>query len=471
MTRPHIIYILSDEHRGQAMSHTGDPNVRTPWMDRLAGEGASFERAYANCPICTPSRGTIFSGRHAHAGPVAGFFDVFKPTAPSTATLLRGLGYRTAYFGKWHCGIVRNQVPASVTEDTTGRYEGGSRNRTPECFRAGFEDWYGFENLNRHFNSSIYELDSADPTPLDGYETDALADKAMKYLRGYDLDQPLFLVLSVTPPHFPLIVPDGWKRFDPGALQVRPNFTDTPEMRAHLATYYAMIENLDWNIGRLMECVRGLAGFEDVLTVYLSDHGDYMGCHGLYNKKEHCHEESVRIPAIFHWPGEIPATGLKDGMFSLVDLMRTTLGLIGAEVPSWNQGTDFSPALRGERFDAPRDVFLEMVGSPRWDLAMPDWRGLVNERWKYAFNEHRIELLFDLENDPFEQNNLADRNPPECDRQRARLLEMLAETRDPYWDVLIEHGVEAVVPKDVAPKPGRKPYWLGKMAGVREEEG
>ena len=112
-----------------------------------------------------------------------------------------------------------------------------------------------------------------------------------------------------------------------------------------------------------------------------------------------------------------------------------------------------------------------MVGSPRWDLAMPDWRGLVNERWKYAFNEHRIELLFDLENDPFEQNNLADGNPAECDRQRARLLEMLAETRDPYWDVLIEHGVEAAVPKDVAPKPGRKPYWLGKMAGVREEEG
>ncbi|SVD62738.1 uncharacterized protein METZ01_LOCUS415592, partial [marine metagenome] len=110
--RPHIIYILSDEHRGQAMSHTGDTNVRTPWMDRLAREGVSFERAYANCPICTPSRGTIFSGRHAHSGPVAGFFDVFKPTAPSTATELRKLGYRTAYFGKWHCGIVRNQIPA-----------------------------------------------------------------------------------------------------------------------------------------------------------------------------------------------------------------------------------------------------------------------------------------------------------------------------------------------------------------------
>ncbi|HIC70032.1 MAG TPA: hypothetical protein EYO90_10980, partial [Candidatus Latescibacteria bacterium] len=71
--KPHVLYILSDEHRGQAMGHSGDPNVKTPWMDHLAAGGASFPRAYANCPICTPSRGTIFSGRHAHAGPVAGF--------------------------------------------------------------------------------------------------------------------------------------------------------------------------------------------------------------------------------------------------------------------------------------------------------------------------------------------------------------------------------------------------------------
>ena len=140
----------------------------------------AFPRAYANCPICTPSRGTIFSGRHAHAGPVAGFFDVFKPTAPSTATELRKNGYHTAYFGKWHCGIVRNQIPASVSEDTSGLYKGGSRNRTPESHRAGFQDWFGFENLNQHFNSSIYELDNVDPTPLEGYETDALTDRGAR---------------------------------------------------------------------------------------------------------------------------------------------------------------------------------------------------------------------------------------------------------------------------------------------------
>jgi len=301
LDRPHIIYILSDEHRGQAMSHMGDPNVRTPWMDRLANEGASFSRAYTNCPICTPARGTIFSGRHAHSGPVAGFFDVYKPTAPSTATELHKVGYHSVYFGKWHCGIVHDQIPESVKNDTTGQFEGGSRNRTPECHRAGFRDWYGFENLNRHFNSSIYENENRNPTPLEGYETDALTDMAMEYIRSYEKEEPLFMVLSVTPPHFPLIVPEEWKRFDPATLEVRENFEESPEM--------------------------------------------------------------------------------------------------------------------------------------------PDWRGLVDERWKYAFIENRIELLYDLETDPYELHNLAKENVEKCAELRGRLLELLEETRDPYWDVLIEHGV------------------------------
>ena len=455
--KPHVLYILSDEHRGQAMGHSGDPNVKTPWMDHLAAGGASFPRAYANCPICTPSRGTIFSGRHAHAGPVAGFFDVFKPTAPSTATELRKHGYHTAYFGKWHCGIVRNQIPASVAEDTSGLYKGGSRNRTPESHRAGFQDWFGFENLNQHFNSSIYERDNVDPTPLEGYETDALTERAMDYVRSYDGDEPLFLVLSVTPPHFPLIVPEEWERFDPDGLEVRPNFHESPEMRKNLATYYAMIENLDANIGRLLECVRGTPGFEDRLTVYFSDHGDYMGSHGVFNTKEHPHEESVRIPAIFHWPGHIPEGHTPEGMFSLVDLLATTLGLVGAEMPAWSQGQDFSPTLRGETgFTPPEEVFLEMVGSPRWRLSMPDWRGLVSERWKYAFVENRFELLFDLQADPFEENNLAEQDPEQCATLRARLVELLHETRDPYWDVLIEHGVEPDGPViDVSGQPDR----------------
>ena len=456
--RPHIILLLSDEHRGHAMAHAGDANLRTPTMDRMAQEGLSFRRAYANCPICTPSRGTIFSGRHAHAGPVSGFFDVYKATAPSTATILREHGYHTAYFGKWHCGTVRNQDPPSVRRHPD-EYKGSSQ-RTPEYHRAGFQDWFAFENLNQHFASYYYHNDDINPTKVDGYETDGLTAVALDYLERYDRDEPLFLVLSVTPPHFPLIVPDKWKRFDPDKLEVRPNFNQLDpffvsedertdeDMRECLANYYAMIENLDWNLGRVMDAFEANERFANTLCVYTSDHGDYMGSHGLLATKIEHHEESVRVPALFHWPQQIPATGAADGLFSLVDLMPTMLGLADVPVPVHNQGTDFSPLLRGrpEAVDTPTEVLLEMVNNPRWNLRFLDWRGLVTERWKYAYCETGREVLFDLDNDPYEMNNLAAADPEQCAAMRQRLLDVLAETREPYFDVLIEHGVPAEGP-------------------------
>jgi arylsulfatase A-like enzyme len=454
--KPNIILFLSDEHCGMAMSHAGDPNVRTPAMDRLAAEGVSFDRAYTNCPICTPSRGTIFSGRHAHAGPVSGFFDVFKATAPSSATILREEGYHTAYFGKWHCGIVHNQIPPEVRAHPDDY--GGSSNRTPEHHRAGFQDWFAFENLNQHFSSYYYHNADINPTKVNGYETDGLADLVLDYLDTYERDEPLFLVLSVTPPHFPLIVPEEWKRFKPEELVVRPNFNvrdpfffsegekSDADMREKLANYYAMIENLDWNIGRVQEALESNPKFADTLSIYTSDHGEYMGSHGLFPTKIEHHEEAVRIPAIFRWPGHFPAQGSASGLFSLVDLLPTTLGAVGARVPSYLQGTDFSPALRGEAFGGPEAVLLEMVNNPRWDLRFLDWRGIVTRGWKYAFCETGREVLFDLQMDPYELDNVAETNSEQLVAMRRLLLKTLDETREPYFDVLIEHGAPLVWP-------------------------
>ena len=171
---PHILYVLSDEHSGFAMSHAGDPNVHTPNMDRLAAEGVSFRRAYANIPICVPSRGTIFSGRYAHAGPVQAFFDVYKAAAPSTATLLRQAGYHTAFVGKWHMGSVRNQTSPAVRVEPDIYPNVEWFKRTPEYHRAGFEDWFAFETTSSPFNLAYYEGQAADPRRVPGYQTDVL---------------------------------------------------------------------------------------------------------------------------------------------------------------------------------------------------------------------------------------------------------------------------------------------------------
>lgn len=453
MKKPHIIYILSDEHRGQAMSHAGDPNVQTPHLDALAAEGASFARAYANCPICTPSRGTLFSGRHAHCGPVSHFFGAYPISAPSTATWLRECGYHTSYIGKWHCGVVHDQRSAKVLANP-GDYPGMST-RTPENRRGGFQDWAGFECINSPFETYVYRDSDLDPQKLPGYQSDVLIDEAMRQIGNYDRESPLFLVVSIEPPHFPCLAPDASKRFDPNELKVDPSFAkldaffeghlpsvEEKTMREILANYYSMIENLDENIGRLVDFLRKQSGFEDTLLIYVSDHGDYAGNHGINTCKINHHEESVRIPAVFSWPGEIPAQGKVPGLFSLVDLQATVLGLVGvAPMPS-DQGHDWSANLRGASVEGPQEVLLEMCGAPRWTPKYLDWRGYVTDRWKYAFYEDGRECLHDLKNDPHELTNLAADATRCLEEHRQRLRRLLAESREPYFDVLMEHGVK-----------------------------
>lgn len=447
------------------MTHAGDRNVRTPHMDRLAADGSGFARAYANCPVCTPSRGTIFSGRHAHCGPVAGFFDHYKAAFPSLVTELRAAGYHTAYFGKWHCGIVHDQRPPDVRENP-GDFPGGVRTRTPEYYRAGFQDWFAFENLNHHFSVAAYRDNAVNPERLEGFETDVMTDRTLAYLDAYARDQPLFLTLSVTPPHFalppcpPMAVPEKWRRLDPATLDVPSNFmtwkgrpvphacnggggkTDESAVRQHLANYYAQIENLDANLGRLRAALAANPRFTggNTLFVYLSDHGEFMGSHGYFFEKKLPHEESVRIPALFSRPGHIAAGAPLPGLFGLVDFAPTALGLAGLTPPAWMQGADWSALLTGRTAQPPVDhQLLEMVGNPGWCLDHHDWRGFVTDRWKYAFFETGLEILFDLQADPCELHNLAGAEPAKCLELREQLLSILAATREPSFDVLMRN--------------------------------
>ena len=160
------------------------------------------------------------------------------------------------------------------------------------------------------------------------------------------------------PPHFPLEAPEAFERFDPASLETPPSFADSPEMRTQLATYYAMVENLDWNIGHLRETLDSLPDFEsNRLTVYFSDHGDYMGTHGAINRKENPHENSVRIPCSISLAGADSGTRQEGMDFSsaLSTCYPTTLGLLGLDVPVHCQGIDFSDGLRGQQdFAGPR---------------------------------------------------------------------------------------------------------------------
>ena len=130
-----------------------------------------------------------------------------------------------------------------------------------------------------------------------------------------------------------------------------------------------------------------------------------------------------------------------EGLFGLVDLQATVCGLAGVPSPAWNQGRDWAPKLLGGTMEEPTELLLEMAGAPRWTPRFTDWRGFVTNRLKYAYYDDGREFLHDLQEDPYEMRNLATEDPGLAARCKAQLLELLRETREPFFDVIIEHGV------------------------------
>ena len=417
MKKPNVIWIFGDQHRGQAMSNAGDPNVHTPNMDILAATGVNFTRAVSGTPLCCPYRGALLSGRYPHHNGVPGHEYRLPPEQPTVAHAFNEHGYDTAYFGKWHLD---------------GFHEGEGRRAgkhiVPPERRGGFRRWVGYENNNSPWDCWVHggEGDDAFQYRLPGFETDELTNLLIAYLRekaegrasGAD-NAPFFAVLSVQPPHDPYAAPEPFMgRHNPATIRLRPNVPAVPRVesraRRELAGYYAMIENLDWNIGRLRDALAQTGLADDTHLVFFSDHGDMHGSHGQFRKTTP-YEESIRVPVILS--GAQPYyDGYRNGFWAdvpvnHVDLAPTSLGLCGIEPPSWMEGTDYSGyrlAGRPKR-EEPASAFLQSV-EPTGHHHSVDraWRGVATkDNWKYVCFEGAPWLLFNLNEDPYEQVNLA----------------------------------------------------------------
>ena len=438
--RPNIIWILGDQHRAQAVGCLGNEQLATPHLDSLTDTPLT---GIAGCPLCSPFRASMLASRWPHEC-VPGH-DV--PTPDGTPVLtdpLRENGYHTAYFGKWHVDGDRNREPGQRPAFQTVRRER----------RGGFDVWLGYENNNAQYDSWLHGHDADGKEipheQLPGYETDEITNRLLTYLdgRAQDPDRPFFAVLSVQPPHSPYVAPPEWlARHRPEDIQLRPNVPPVARVqdaaRRDLAPYYSMIENLDWNVGRVLAALRkgGLA--DNTILVFLSDHGDMHGSHGLILK---CvpYEESIRIPLLIGTAStrfRLRANCDAPSLLNHVDLPVTTLGLCGIDAPDWMRGTDYSWCWRPDRRETPvPDSALLQLVDPGWtnrfasDRERP-WRGIVTrDGWKYAVLEGQPWLLFNLNEDPYETTNLAldGRFARPRRRLQARLAEWLETTGDAF---------------------------------------
>ena len=429
-----LIWIFGDQHRAQALGLAGDANVSTPNVDALAAEGVTFEQAVSGSPLCCPYRGSLLSGRYPHKA-VPGHQMQLSPDLFTIAQPFKAAGYATAWFGKWH---------VDGFQEREGR---AAFHQIPRERRGGFDTWIGYENNNAQYDAWVHGHRGAEEVELqrlERYETDALTDLLIEHIRGQAQgDAPFFASLSVQPPHDPYVAPpEELGRHSPGRIELRANVPPVTRIveraRRELAGYYAMIENLDVNLGRVVSALREERLYDDTHIVFFSDHGDMHGSHGQFRKTAPW-EESIRVPCVVGGGlrYEMKSGTRSDAPINHVDMGPTSLGLCGIEVPDWMPGTDYSHhRLRKVAYGVePDSAYLQLVvPTGHGDSVDRPWRGIVTrDGWKYAVIEGQPWMMFNLAEDPFELVNIAHNTAFRV--ERARLQKRLAEWIDETGDV------------------------------------
>lgn len=420
---PNLVFVFADQWRAQAFGYAGDPNVRTPNIDRFAAASVNFTNAVSGCPICSPYRGSLMTGvyPHRHKMMVNDQSLCERYEGPFLADCLRKGGYRTAYIGKWHL-------------------DGHGRNAfVPPERRLGFEWWKGFECTHDYRNSPYYF--DADPQPRwwGGYDADAQTDEACRYLREETGQGPFALFLSWGPPHNPFgSAPEHFEAlYDPADVKLPPNVPETVAGRAReeLAGYYAHCSALDACFGRLLEVLAATGRDKDTIVIFTSDHGDMLGSQGEF-RKQRPWAESTRVPFLVRHP-EIGAARTENTTIDAPDLMPTLLTLCGLPVPDGLQGGDFSATLLGRKGADGRQALLALYlpfHEWRYDNGGREYRGLHDERHTYVRTLAGPWLLYDNQTDPAQMRNLID-DPAWAARVReldAALTDRLRQVGDDF---------------------------------------
>ncbi len=419
--RPNLLFVITDQQRADTVEPGGP--CQTPHLQELADRGTRFDRCYAPNPICSPTRASLFTGMLPHTHGVTDVTHAvdatqadLAPGMPFWPRELRAAGYRTGYFGKWH--VERSDRLEDFGFDTyetelrlTG-VQGHDGALSPRIAVQG-------EGYREFLLAGVHDGAAADAPEA------RLIDLGIAFLEeaAGDPQRPWALVVATEAPHDPYLAPrELYDRYDPDAIDLPPNFrddlSDRPaiyrrirgawdglserEVREAIACYYATCTLLDDQVGRLLAALDATGQAGDTVVVFCSDHGDYLGAHGLFLKGVPAFEEAYRVPLILRGPG-VPEGRAVAGPVGLIDLGTTLVRLLlGEDYPS--HGRDLARYLGdGDPATAVGEAFAEFHGQRLRYTQRVLWR----DRWKYVFNGFAEDELYDLEGDPFEGTNLA----------------------------------------------------------------
>lgn len=392
--QPNLLFLVADAWRGLALPQAGDPNVQVPNLERLAREGVCCSRVYTSYPVCCPSRAAILTGRLPHAAGVRANHTLLPLEQKTMSAAMKAAGYRTGYIGKWHLDGGEN--PGFV----------------PPARRRGFDDWYAYNVAHRHYDSVYFRDDPAAPVQTSGFEPDVVTDLAIDFLRkDRGSERPFYLYLSFVAPHAPLTPPARYaEKYRPAAIQLRQNVPNAVEAEARrdAAGYYGLCSAVDENVGRLLRELDTIGAAEDTIAVFTADHGQTLWSHGV-DEIDLPYEETARIPLLIRYPRGIRAGSTHDGLISNIDFAPTLMALCGVTRPEGMHMQGANHAKRLTSVGGARDRSDASIYAEGGLGQKHEWRMVVQGRYKLVVDSGlRPTRLFDLVQDPGEQQNLVD---------------------------------------------------------------
>lgn len=379
--KPNLVIFLADDAGWGDYSHSGNRMVSTPNIDSIAQGGVSMERFYV-CPVCAPTRAEFLTGRYHPRGGVRGVstgqerLDLGEKTI---ADAFKAAGYATGAFGKWHNG---SQWPYHPMARGFGEYFGHTSGHWGEYFDPPLEE--NGRMIRTH-----------------GYIVDICTDRALGFIEKHQA-QPFVCYLPFTTPHSPWAAPQGdWLRFKAKPI-TQPGTDPDKEVADETRCALAMIENQDWNVGRVLTKLRELGLERNTVVLYFSDNGpnSMRWTGGMKGRKGSTDEGGVRSVCYWRWPARLPAGHTVKQIAGAIDLLPTLTALAGVErsgtLPL--DGRDLSPLLLGRRVDWPDRMIFST------------WGGKVSVRTQ----THRLDsqgMLFDMAADPGQTRPVNEREP------------------------------------------------------------
>ena len=395
--QPNVVFVFADQWRLQALGYAGDPNVRTPNLDKLAAQSIDLRQATSGWSVCSPYRASLLTGQYPLTHGVFLNDVPIGSDAVGLGTAFRDAGYHTGYIGKWHVDGRGRSAPI------------------PPARRLGFEHWQVLECTHDYNRSHYYEGDDATKRMWPEYDAISQTRAAQRYLENTDSDKPFFLVLSWGPPHDPYQTAPAEFRalYDPQTLKLRPNVPPAEEVewREKLAGYYAHCTALDSCVGELLQTLEDANLSDDTIFIFTSDHGDMLGSQGE-EKKQRPWSESTRVPCLLRYPARFGREARTcDALVNSLDWMPTLLGLCGAPIPETVEGRDFSTAIAGGADPSHGAALLACFhpfGEYSHSKQAHAYRGVRTQTHTYVRSLEGPWLLYDDGADPYQMTNLID---------------------------------------------------------------